>query len=208
MGGGDGGTKASHRLIASSVGSLVSEFVTLPTDVAKTRMQVRPGYSGFFDCIRRTAAEEGARSLWKGLAPALVRQLCYTSTCMVIYPPIRDLMTPQSESPTFLQRLAAGGTAGGLAIAVFNPTEVMKTQMQSASTTITMRQVASRVVATRGFAGLWAGLPPNVARCFLVNAARLGTYVVLAAWGYGCVCVCVCVFVCARVRVCLVWWLF
>ena len=30
--------------------------------------------------------------------------------------------------------------------------------------------------AVDGIAGFWAGVGPNVMRCFLVNAAELGTY--------------------------------
>merc|ERR1719203_1081319 len=36
--------------------------------------------------------------------------------------------------------------------------------------------VISRVWAADGLAGFWAGVKPNVARTFLVNAAELGTY--------------------------------
>lgn len=74
-------------------------------------------------------------------------------------------------------RLAAGGTAGALAISVFNPTEVVKTQVQSHhGDGLRMRDVAARVWAREGPLGFWAGVRPNVARTFLVNAAELGTY--------------------------------
>ena len=71
---------------------------------------------------------------------------------------------------------AAGGTAGALSIAVFNPTEVLKTQMQTAADATTMRAVAARVHAEGGILAFWSGVFPNVARTFLVNAAELGTY--------------------------------
>merc|ERR550525_1967317 len=58
-----------------------------------------------------------------------------------------------------------------------NPTEVLKTQIQSCKTErLTMRHVTSSVWRNEGLLGFWAGVQPNVARCFLVNAAELGTY--------------------------------
>ncbi len=125
----DGGSSALARFIGSSAAALVAETVTLPTDVAKTRLQTDTAgkYSGsLVTCLRSTAAEEGVGALWKGLQPALIRQVCYSSLAMVLFEPIRDLMVRKGEEPNFAQRLMAGGTAGSLAISVFNPTEVIK----------------------------------------------------------------------------------
>ena len=53
--------EALLRFAASSAGSVVAEVVTLPTDVAKTRLQVQTDgrYAGFVDCLRTIAREEG-----------------------------------------------------------------------------------------------------------------------------------------------------
>jgi len=185
------------RLVASATGALIAETLTLPTDVAKVRLQVQvsaasatgamPRYTGFVDCLMQTARYEGPQAMWKGLAPALLRQVNYTALSLVIYEPIRDfyagVLGGSSSSgagksgPTFLQRLAAGGTAGALAISVFNPTEVVKTQVQThVGDGLSMFDVVRRVWAKDGLLGFWAGLRPNVCRTFLTNAAELGTY--------------------------------
>jgi hypothetical protein len=177
------------RMVASGIGAFLAETATLPMDVVKVRMQVQnastggmPRFSGFTDCFMTTAKEEGIVALWKGLAPALVRQVSYTSFSLVIYEPIRDFwvrtlpLGNPDGSPSFLQRLLAGGTAGGFAISVFNPAEVVKTQVQTAVTSLSMRDVVVRVWERDGLVGFWAGVKPNVLRTFLVNAAELGTY--------------------------------
>ena len=159
----------------------MGETCTLPTDVAKTRLQTDSvgRYKGsLVACLRSTAGVEGVGALWKGLQPALIRQVCYSSLAMVLFEPIRDVMVKKGDTPNFGQRLMAGGTAGALAITVFNPTEVIKTQMMTSSASITpsMLSIGRSVVQRDGVLGLWAGLKPNVARTFLVNAAELGTY--------------------------------
>jgi len=170
------------RLFASSIGSIVAECVTLPTDVAKVRLQVQKievggsaRYNGMLGCMRTIASEEGPVALWKGLAPALLRQVCYTGLAMVIYEPIRNTITGGSEHPNFLQRLLAGGTAGAVSITIFNPTEVLKTQIQTSTQSKSMVGVVRHVFKNEGILGFWAGLYPNVTRTFLVNAAELGT---------------------------------
>lgn len=177
------------RAVASGLGAAVAETVTLPADCVKVRLQVQqaavqgsaPKYSGFADCLLQTIRQEGVTALWKGLVPALTRQVSYTSLSLVIYEPIRDFYGPLLGTVdgglTFAQRLAAGGTAGGLAIAVFNPAEVVKTQCQTQmGPSIGMGTIIARVWAKDGLSGFWAGVRPNVARTFLVNAAELGTY--------------------------------
>lgn len=172
------------RFVGSALGAAIAGIVTLPTDVVKVRLQVQSGsaqYNGLADCLLQTARTEGVQALWKGLTPALVRQVCYTSMSLVIYEPIRGfygkLLQDKDKSPSYLQRLCAGGTAGALAISVFNPAEVVKTQVQTTvGASVTMREVSARVWAQDGVRGFWAGLWPNVTRTFLVNAAELGTY--------------------------------
>lgn len=176
----------SSRFFGSAIGAAIAESVTLPTDVAKVRLQVQSNagagsvpYSGMANCLQRMAKEEGPRALWKGYTPALTRQVCYTSLSLVLYEPVRNMYAGLGDAgapPTFLQRLLAGGTAGAIAISVFNPTEVVKTQVQTSKEAVALGTVIRRVMARDGVLGFWAGLKPNIARTFLVNAAELGTY--------------------------------
>lgn len=177
---------ASVRFVASALGAAVAEWVTLPADVAKTRLQIQTTsddeevrYHGIVDCVMKVGRVEGVRALWKGLVPALIRQVCYHSFTFVLYEPIKSLtVLPGQEGlpPTYLQRLFSGGLAAGIAIAIFNPTEVMKTQMQASAGSSSMREVYRKVWSKDGMRGFWAGVRPNIVRTFLVNGAEIGTY--------------------------------
>ena len=129
----------------------------------------------------RISADDGALALWRGCEPALVRQVSYTGLTFVLYEPVRNFIagegTPTSEIP-FYKRVLAGGTAGGLSIALMNPTDVLKTQMQAVKGEATPRMLDMvKAIHTGGGAlAFWAGVQPNVARSFVGNACELGVY--------------------------------
>lgn len=97
---------------------------------------------------------------------------------MVLFPKVKAMVAPANGEPLgFGHRLFAGGFAGSVSIALMNPTEILKTQMQSSRTSrLSMRAVARLIYGSEGVRGFWAGVQPNILRCFLVNAAELGTY--------------------------------
>ena len=183
---------ATARFAASSVGAALAEAITLPIDCTKVRLQVQkavpPGsaaaqsphhYTGMFDALLKIGRTEGLAGLCKGMFPAQVRQVSYSSITLVLYEPIRNAIAGQNVDASqipFWKRLLSAGTAGGIGIAIMNPTEVIKTQMQANTERLTMAGVARNVYSAGGLAGFWAGVQPNVARTFLVNAAELGTY--------------------------------
>eukprot|EP01084_Bolivina_argentea_P165531 287562_1 len=138
-----------NRLLASSVGSIAAETLTLPADVIKTRLQVQnfatasttnEMYSGMFDAAIKISNREGLPGLFKGLQPALIRQVSYTGLAFVVFEPVRDTINhlsnsalgrPDDAKPGFVIRVLSGGIAGAIGISVMNPTEVLKTKMQT-----------------------------------------------------------------------------
>ena len=76
----------------------VAEIVTLPIDTCKVRLQLlrkaggaSAGSSlGMLDMFRKVVAEEGAAGLYKGLVPALQRQLVFASLRVGIYSEISE----------------------------------------------------------------------------------------------------------------------
>ena len=186
---GDHASKALSRFGAASIGSFVAEILTLPIDITKVRLQLQhtenvsgpPKYRNFGHAGLVVAREEGAAALWKGIQPALLRQISYTGLSLVLYEPIRDTIAgtsgqdDMSQIP-FWKRLLAGGTAGGTSIALVNPTDVVKTQMQGSSEALRISPIVQRIYATEGLVGFWAGVGPNVGRCFIGNACELGCY--------------------------------
>lgn len=170
---------AADRFLASCVGALIAEGITLPIDTTKVRLQVQKSgagdkvrYSGMMDCLATTAREEGVGGLFKGLAPALIRQVSYSSLTLILYEPIRDSIASIGRSSSsagsggssgssaavpFWQRLLAAGTSGAIGIAVMNPTEILKTQLQASGENLTMAGVVRKVWAADGITGFWAG---------------------------------------------------
>jgi len=160
------------RFLSSSIASIAAETLTLPTDVAKTRIQIQK--MPFLLCLTSMRRNEGLKSWWRGYTPAVVRQVCYSSTSLVLYEPLLKMCS--SSDITFGDRLFAGGTAGAISISIFNPTEVVKTKIMNSRKSITMHSVIRDIYSTNGVKGFWYGVTPNISRTFLVKAAELGTY--------------------------------
>ncbi|DBA03232.1 TPA: hypothetical protein N0F65_011591 [Lagenidium giganteum] len=189
------------RFIAGGMASATAEIFTLPIDCTKVRLQAQrdvtasvmshagnvsvrtpPQYNGMLDAARKITAEEGASALWKGATPALMRQVSYTSICMVLYEPLRDMFganaNGRAEVP-FVNRFLAGGFAGAIGISLANPVDVIKVRMQADRSGTLYRGVGdafTKIYQKEGLRGFFRGMPPNIQRGFIVNAAELGTY--------------------------------
>ncbi|KAL4070810.1 hypothetical protein J3A83DRAFT_4358899 [Scleroderma citrinum] len=62
-------------ILAGGTAGVAMWSLAIPPDVIKSRLQSAPTgtYSGFFDCFRKTVAQEGVAALWKGFGPAMAR---------------------------------------------------------------------------------------------------------------------------------------
>lgn len=190
------------RFMAGGLASATAEIFTLPIDCTKVRLQAQrtvpasmvtnagvttsvatgAQYNGMIDAVRKIVREEGTGALWKGATPALMRQVSYTSICMVLYEPLRDInganKGPRSDVP-FVNKFLAGGLAGAIGISFANPVDVIKVRMQADKTGTLYRGVGdafTTIYQREGLRGFLRGMPPNIQRGFIVNAAELGTY--------------------------------
>ncbi|KAJ1446274.1 mitochondrial carrier domain-containing protein [Pelagophyceae sp. CCMP2097] len=169
----------SVRFVASAASASIAETLTLPIDITKLRLQTYTGGSTTqFAVARSIVVNEGFGALWKGIAPALLRQSSYTGLCLVLYEPMRDCIAggASPEDLPFYKRVMAGGAAGAVSIFAMNPTDVLKARMQNSRVDLSMRTTVKEIWAHSGVRGFWAGAAPNVARCFVGNACELGCY--------------------------------
>ena len=162
------------KAVAGSVGGLTEALFLQPMDVVKTRLQLdRSGrYRGIRDCLTKTAEEEGARALWKGLTPFAthlsLKYMLRMGTNAVYQNALRDEHGQLSSRA----RLAAGFGAGVTeALCIVTPFEVVKIKLQQQRGTdaATLRykgplHCAAAVVREHGPLGLWAGAAPTVLR--------------------------------------------
>ena len=97
----------------------------------------------------------------------------------MVYTPIRDLIAGENvekKDIPFFKRVLSGGLAGGLSIMCMNPTEVVKTQMQTNTGRPKINPIIKDIFRKEGVLGFWRGVQPNVARCFVGNACEIGCY--------------------------------
>ncbi|CEG43537.1 mitochondrial substrate carrier family protein [Plasmopara halstedii] len=155
------------RLLSGGAASATAELLTLPIDITKTMIK-----------------HEGLSALWNGATPALLRQVSYTSICMVLYEPLRNTFGASvhhcaNGEVSFMNKFLAGGCAGAIGISIANPVDVIKVRMQanrSGKLYSGVGDAFSVIYKREGFRGFLRGMSPNIKRGFVVNAAELGTY--------------------------------
>lgn len=127
-------------MVAGAMGGLVGN----PSDVVNIRMQndsslpieQRRNYRNAFDGIFRIVKDEGMSSLFRGLAPNLVRGVLMTASQVVTYDIAKNIlvdnikMDPSKKSTHF----SASLLAGLVATTVCSPADVVKTRIMNAKT--------------------------------------------------------------------------
>ena len=96
MGGGTGTSDGKLPLYIKipmiQASSLVAEACTFPIDFTKTRMQVVQRNASFVGVFTAAVREEGLRSVYRGLEPAVIRHWIYTATRIALYEDLRNYL--------------------------------------------------------------------------------------------------------------------
>ncbi|KAJ9544418.1 hypothetical protein OSB04_024125 [Centaurea solstitialis] len=131
---------------SSAFAACFAEICTIPLDTAKVRLQLQkkgikvdgfgmglPKYRGMLGTVSTIAREEGVASLWKGIVPGLHRQCLYGGLRIGLYEPIKNLYVGDNfvGDVPLTTKILAGLTTGALAIAVANPTDLVKVRLQA-----------------------------------------------------------------------------
>lgn len=121
------------KAVAGSIGGWVEACCLQPVDVVKTRLQLDKSgsYKGMISCGRTIAAEEGLRSLWKGLTPFIGQLTLKYALRMGSNAFFLEMMRDSNGQLSTSSRLVAGLGAGvSEALLVVTPFEVVKTRLQ------------------------------------------------------------------------------
>ena len=116
------------RLWTSAVAAGVSEAATMPIDFAKVRLQLQSRtiggasaaagvlYSGMADCIVRTVRAEGPGALYRGIGPALARQVGYTGLSFLLYEPVLNRISPKGARTSLPAPCSPAGVCPGMSV--------------------------------------------------------------------------------------------
>ncbi|CAK9178056.1 unnamed protein product [Ilex paraguariensis] len=166
----------------SGVSVATATGITHPLDVLKVRLQMqlvgqRGPLTGLGGLFLQVVKNEGPRSLYLGLAPALMRSVFYGGLRLGLYEPSKYVCELAFESTNILVKIASGAFSGSLATALTNPMEVLKVRLQmnpnsSRGPLGEMRKITSK----EGITALWKGVGPAMARAAALTASQLATY--------------------------------
>ncbi|GMH42066.1 hypothetical protein BSKO_09985 [Bryopsis sp. KO-2023] len=178
---------------ASAIATSWAEFLTIPLDTAKVRLQLQTAgpdgslkYRGMIGTVATVAKEEGAGALWKGIVPGLHRQCLFGGFRIGMYEPVKNVIVGKDhvgEVPLHL-KIFSGLATGAMGICIASPTDLVKVRMQAEGRLPegTPKRYPSALGAygiiakQEGILGLWTGLGPNIARNAIINAAELASY--------------------------------
>ena len=172
---------------------------TTPLEVTKTRLQLDNEratrgtprkYTGWLDCISKTASTEGMGGLQRGLGLGIMREFCVNALRLGLLDhaldAIRKARNTQSEPSTMAERMSAGFATSTLGGILCNPIEVLKVRMQSqGGQTGYQHGYASSVAAvislarSEGWAGCSQGLATNTLRALIGPGTQIVTYMEL-----------------------------
>ncbi|TRY83574.1 hypothetical protein DNTS_016279 [Danionella cerebrum] len=121
--------------IAGSVGGAFGVVVGYPLDTVKVKLQTQAGYTGVWQCVRRTCRNEGLQGFYRGMSMPLSTISISSSVVFGTYRNVLNLLQrTQHMHNTHKPRKAhifLSGFAGGVAqVLVISPADIVKVRLQ------------------------------------------------------------------------------
>ncbi|KAL1816956.1 hypothetical protein ACET3Z_019530 [Daucus carota] len=155
--------------------TVASDAVITPMDVVKQRLQLKNSpYKGVGDCVKKVLVEEGFGAFYVSYRTTVLMNAPFTAVHFSAYEAAKKglmELSPDSvaDDETLLVHATAGAAAGGLAAAVTNPLDVVKTRLQCQGvcgcdrfSSCSIGDVIESIVKKDGYAGLMRGWVPRM----------------------------------------------
>ncbi|KAK7102306.1 mitochondrial carnitine/acylcarnitine carrier protein-like [Littorina saxatilis] len=166
-------------------GMLAGVFTTVimaPGERIKCLLQIQHAahekkYAGPVDCAKQLYKEGGMRSIYRGSAATLLRDVPASGMYFMSYEWMQHLLTPAGHDRSelsIMRTLFAGGMAGIFNWMVAIPPDVLKSRLQTAphgKYPNGIRDVTRELLREDGILALYRGVTPVMLRAFPANAA-------------------------------------
>ncbi|ROW12018.1 hypothetical protein VPNG_05223 [Cytospora leucostoma] len=146
-------------------------------------------YNGIADCFRRTAADEGVMSLWRGNTANVIRYFPTQALNFAFRDKFKKMFNFKKETDGYAKwmagNLASGGAAGATSLAFVYSLDYARTRLANdakSSKGTGERQfnglvdVYRKTLASDGIAGLYRGFGPSVAGIVVYRGLYFGLY--------------------------------
>lgn len=166
---------------AGVTSTIAHDFVSVPFDTVKQRMQVDTKHPTSLQCLRTIVRSEGVSRLFHSYPATVLMNVPHICTQWVVYEFCKSYLERKGKmehdwSPHFL---LAGFVAGGCAAVTSTPFDVVKTRVQLAESRVSAYSVVRDVMRTEGPSGFFKGAVPRIITIAPSAAIVLTTYEVL-----------------------------
>jgi solute carrier family 25 protein 38 len=185
---------AVNTFLAGALARTFAGSVMSPLTVVKARMEWQaPGaHAHILDVFRHVVRDEGARGLYRGMIPTLVRDVPFSGLYVLLYTRLKRRLEDRyagSAVPDYGLHFASGVVAGILATTVVHPADVVKTRMQlsilrtgargeltNVRNSLSLRETVRRMLQDEGWRGFARGILPRVVKRTLSTAVTWTIY--------------------------------
>eukprot|EP00873_Tetraselmis_striata_P021302 jgi/Tetstr1/441566/TSEL_029795.t1 len=180
-----GRLKPQERVLCGGISGVVSQAVTYPMEVIRTRFALaKPGiYSGMCDLIIKDKRKEGCRVFFRGLSCATIGVFPYAGVDIAVFESLKDwiLSINDGRAPT-LAVFGAGIISSTIAQLSCYPLQLVLTRLQAqgmngrAHRYHGVLDALHKIVRREGWAALYKGCVPNTCRIAPAAGIAWATY--------------------------------
>lgn len=166
--------RALEKVMIGGLSGFISTALLYPLEFARGRISLQNAtfspYSGAIDCLRKTAAKDGIRSIYRGLTPSILGIFPYVGISFSAFEALRPALPKKNDGsamPSTQSAILAGVVVMGLAQTVTYPLDLCRRRMQVAgfSNNEPLRSFGGTVRAIyrqAGVGGFFRGITPNL----------------------------------------------
>ena len=120
---------------------------------------------------------EGTRGLFKGVSAAICREISYSTLCLGLYEPYKNMVGASDPNAPLHLQMIAGALAGMTGALPTSPTDLLKVRMQAdTGTPMTLRWHIRQIYELAGPLGFYTGVKENLLCAGLRRGSSLATY--------------------------------
>uniref|UniRef100_A0A0N4ZFS7 Mitoferrin-1 n=1 Tax=Parastrongyloides trichosuri TaxID=131310 RepID=A0A0N4ZFS7_PARTI len=150
--------------VSAVLATLIHDAVMNPADVVKQRLQmIGSPYGGSVECVRCIYRNEGITAFYRSYTTQLAMNIPFQTIHFLAYEGCQSILNKEHKYDP-LSHSVSGAIAGGMAAAITNPLDCIKTVLNTQQHPEC--QLASRTVLLNNNSGLYRGITDAISSIF------------------------------------------